>query len=340
MTDWCLSPGAGPGFFCTRRGEDTMTGKLGAMLLIPLAAAALGGCGNQTTDKPAPQNNTGAAAPSHSQEGFPMVIKDSTGTEVKINKKPVRIVSIMPNTTEIGYALGLDKQIVGVSNYDDYPPQVKTKPRVGDLNVSAEKIVAMQPDLILADTGNGKTVQSLRKLGLPVLVTGAQDINGVYQSIDEIGQATGTKKKADELVRSLKKDVEYVTEKSRTTNKKPKVWVEVDPTLFTSGKGTFIDSMINMAGGINIASNVAGWKQMSEEKIIQSNPDIILETYGYYIKGAVDKIKHRPKWQNITAIKKGQVYEVDSNTVTRPGPRITKGLRQIAVDLHPELYKK
>ncbi|WCK53954.1 ABC transporter substrate-binding protein [Aneurinibacillus sp. Ricciae_BoGa-3] len=317
-----------------------MTGKMGALFVIPLAAATLAGCGNQTPDKPAPQSQP--AASSNAQGGFPMVIKDSTGTDVKINKKPARIVSIMPNTTEIAYSLGLDREIVGVSNYDDYPPQVKSKPKVGDLNASAEKIVAMQPDLILADTGNGKTIQSLRKLGLPVLVTGAQNIDGIYQSIEEIGQATGTKSKADGLVGRMKKDVQYVTDKTRAlpANKKPKVWVEVDPNLYTSGKGTFIDSMINMAGGVNIASDINGWKQMSEEKIIQSNPDIILETYGYYMKGAVDNIKHRPKWQNITAVKKGQVYEVDSNTVTRPGTRITEGLKQIAGDLHPELYKK
>lgn len=312
---------------------------LGLMLLVLLAACGSNHASNQPQEqKPSGGENTQAPA----QRQFPLTIKDSTGQEVKLEKKPGRIVSVMPSATEIAYAVGAGDNIVGVSNYDNYPEDVKKKEKVGDLKVNIEKVVSLEPDLILADTGNGEAVDALRKTGIPVLVMEAKTFDEIYQSIEMIGKATGNDAKADDVVSKMKEDVKEVQEKVKAVPeaKRPNVWIEVDPSLFTAGKGTFMHDMVTIAGGKNIAGDLDGWKQLSEEKVLQRNPDIILNTYGYYDKEGAAKIKQRPKWQQVKAVKEGRVFALNSDVVNRPGPRITEGLKEIAKDLHPELFRK
>jgi iron complex transport system substrate-binding protein len=308
------------------------------MALIVLLAAC-SGTGNQAQG---PENANQEKGEKTANGSFPLVLKDGTGTEVKLDKKPERIVSVMPSTTEIAYAVGAGKRIVGVSNYDNYPEEVNTKEKVGDLKVNIEKVVSLEPDLILADTGNGEAIEALRKTGIPVLVMEAKTFEQIYQSIAMIGKATGNEAKATEVVSKMKADVREVEEKVKTIPdaKKPNVWIEVDPSLFTAGKGTFMHDMVTMAGGKNIASDMDGWKQMSEEKVLERNPDIILNTYGYYDKDSAAKIKKRPKWQGVKAVQMGRIYMLDSDVVTRPAPRITQGLKEIARYLHPEVFQK
>lgn len=270
-----------------------------------------------------------------------LVIKDSEGTEVTIGKKPERIISLAPSNTEILYALGLGDKIVGVTNYDDYPEEVKSKEKIGDLSVNIEKVVSLQPDLILANSLNGDAVEKLRNLGMTVLVTNASSIQDVYTVIEMIGKATGASEQAANLIASMKKDVEEIKQlvKDIPQDKKPKVYVEINNKLFTTGKGTFMHEIIELAGGVNIAADLEGWKQLSEEEIILRNPDIILNTYGYMNYNVAQSIKDRAKWQNINAIKNNKVFDVDSNKMSRPGPRVTEGLKEVAKILHPELFK-
>ncbi|MED0680287.1 ABC transporter substrate-binding protein [Aneurinibacillus thermoaerophilus] len=306
------------------------------MLLVVLAA-----CGNNASDSSG--NDSAGQKKQQAQAGaFPLSITDKTGTEVKLEKKPERIVSVMPSATEIAYAVGAGDKVVGVSNYDNYPEEVKTKEKVGDLKVNIEKVVSLEPDLILADTGNGEAIEALRKTGLPVVVMGAKTFDEIYDSIEMIGKVTGNEVKAAEVIKRMKDDVREVQEKVKNipVDKRPNVWIEVDPSLFTAGKGTFMHDMVTMAGGNNIAADLDGWKQLSEEKVLQRNPDVILNTYGYYNKDASVKIKQRPKWQQVKAVRNGQVYSLDSDVVNRPAPRITQGLKEIAQYLHPELFHK
>lgn len=304
-----------------------------AMLLL-VTACGQGSQSVEHTDKKAERS-------SQTSDEFPVTLQDKSGTDVKIAKKPTRIVSIIPNTTEIAFAIGAGNEIVGVSNYDNYPAGVAKKQKVGDLKVNREKVVALNPDLVLADSSNGEAINTLRKAGLTVLVTEAKNIDEVYKSIGLIGQATGHTGEADKLVHTMQADVRAVQEKVKAIpdEKKPKVWVEVDPSLFTAGKGTFIDDMITLAGGKNIAADVEGWKQLSEEKVLERNPDVILNTYGYYDKEATAKILKRPTWQHVKAIQAKRVQALDSDVVTRPGPRITQGLQEVARALHPDLFR-
>ncbi|MED4727978.1 ABC transporter substrate-binding protein [Aneurinibacillus migulanus] len=307
---------------------------IGVTVLLMVLLAACGA-------NPAPKSS-GDTTQTPVQEQFPLTITDSTGTEVKIEKKPERIVSVMPGTTEIAYAVGAGDKVVGVSNYDNYPEDVKKKEKVGDLKVNIEKVVSLEPDVILADTGNGEAVDALRKTGLPVVVMEAKTFDEIYKSIEMIGKATGNDAKAAEVVGKMKTDVQDVQDKVKAVpqEKRPNVWIEVDPSLFTAGTGTFMHDLVTLAGGKNIAGDLDGWKQLSEEKVLQRNPDVIMNTYGYYDKEGAAKIKQRPKWQQVQAIKDGRVFAVDSDVVNRPGPRITEGLKEIAEKLHPELFQK
>jgi iron complex transport system substrate-binding protein len=309
---------------------------LGITLFCLLLVLSAMGC-SQTTP-----SSVQESAQKAKQTAFPVTIKDATGIEVTMTKEPKRIVSIIPSSTEIAFALGLGAKVVGVTSWDNYPAKVKAIQKVGGLDVNAEKVVSLQPDLILAHPSNGKAIQALRKLGLNVLVVDAKSLDGTFASIKTIGKATGTEKNADELITQMKKERDEVVQavSAIPREKRKKVWLEVDPKLFTAGKNTFMDELIGLAGGVNVMHDTNGWSQVSEEKVLAQNPDVIFVTYGYYMKNAVEQVKQRKNWRNLSALKTGQVYELDSDLVNRPGPRITQGLKQMAAYLYPDRFTK
>lgn len=301
------------------------------LVAVFLLVLSLAGCGTGKENAKSAVNTK--------EVSFPLTIKDNSGTEVTLKKKPERIISLVPSSTEVLYALGLGDKIVGVSTYDNYPAEVKNKEKVGDMNANSEKVVSLKPDVIFASPLNKQATDSLRKLGLPVVVIDAKIFDEIYSSIETIGKATGSAVKAAELVAKMKKDVADIQSKVKGATQKPKVFVEVDDQHFTTGKGTFMNDMIEIAGGTNIASDLTGWQQLSEEQIIQRNPDVIFDTYAYSDPNAAKNIKERANWKGINALKNSKVIDLDSDMTSRPGPRITEALKQIAKYLHPELFQ-
>ena len=116
-----------------------------------------------------------------------------------------------------------------------------------------------------------------------------------------------------------------------------KVYVEVDPSLFTVGKNTFMDEMLTMIKAENIVKE-EGWPQLNQEAIIEANPDVIITTYGYYTENAVEQVLNREGWQDINAIKNKQVVDVHSDKVTRPGPRLVEGVEELAKAVYPDIF--
>ncbi|MBO8172339.1 MAG: ABC transporter substrate-binding protein [Bacillaceae bacterium] len=272
---------------------------------------------------------------------FPVTITDSTGTDVVIEAQPERIVSIIPSATETAFALGLGDKIVGVSDWDNYPEEVNDIEKIGGLEVNTEKVVSLEPDLILANSSNGEAIQALRDLGLTVLVLDANNLEEVFALIETMGRATGTLDQSENVIREMKQSRDDIVEavSDIPEEDKKKVWVEVSQELYTAGKGTFLDELITLAGGINIAGDTEGWVQLSEEKVIEKQPDVILTTYGYYVPDAVEQIKARSAWQDIPAVRQDRVHNLNSDTVTRPGPRLVQGLEEIARYLYPEKFE-
>ncbi|MFC4076390.1 ABC transporter substrate-binding protein [Salinithrix halophila] len=302
-------------------------------LLAFLLVFGLAGCGT------APDAGQQGHETEKSAEGFPVKLKDDTGKEVTIEKKPKRIVSLIPSMTETIYALGQGKKVVGVTANDDYPAEVKKVEKVGDMNINAEKVVSLKPDLVLASPMvKQETIDKLRKLGLTVLAYEPHDLAGVYKQIRDVGKAAGAEKKAEEVIERMEKE-KKVAEKVAakvSDEEKAKVWVEVSPDLYTTGKGTFMDELITLAGGKNVAKGQKGWVQLSAEKVVKYDPDVILYTHGAKAK----KIASRSGWKKIDAVEDDRIEALDGNLVSRPGPRVTKGLLHISKSLYPDAYAK
>jgi iron complex transport system substrate-binding protein len=284
--------------------------------------------------------NTGFTQPSPVKPGkvkYPLDLKDQTGYAHTFQQPSERIVSLVPSATEIIYAIKAQEKLVGVTTNDDYPAEVKKLPKVGDLTVNVEKVLELKPDLVIAEQLNGQeTIDKLRKLGLTVFVLDADNIDKIFESIAMIGAITNHSYEADELVKQMmQKRLDIFRKIGKVDeDKKVKVWVEISPELHTAGKGTFIDELIQLSSGKNIAGGLEGWPQVTAEQVIQWQPDVIISLY-------TDKesILKRKGWEQIPAVKNKRVVLVDINLVARPGPRIFDGFEEIAKALYPDRVK-
>ncbi|MBI4787757.1 MAG: ABC transporter substrate-binding protein [Chloroflexi bacterium] len=273
---------------------------------------------------------------------FPLTITDDAGRQVTIKAAPKRIVSLAPSNTEVVYALGQGALVVGVTEYCDYPPEAKQKPKVGGFSkIDLEKVVGLTPDLILATNIHVKSiVPELEKRGLVVVVVEPKNVDDVVNKITIVGKLSGATEPAAKLAAQLKSRVDAVTAQVAKAKSKPRVFYEIDKTLFTPGPGSFIDDMIVKAGGVNIAADAKGaYAQLTPEVIIARDPEIIF--LGDMLFGeSPDSVKARPGWANLTAVKAGRIVPlIDENLFSRPGPRTVDGLEWLARALHPDLFK-
>ncbi|WP_410769966.1 ABC transporter substrate-binding protein [Fontibacillus sp. BL9] len=330
--------------------------KVWGIWLLALLLLVTAGCGANNTNSTADNSNNagqtqeqqtnGANAPEQEElhTTYPLTVKDAYGSEFTFESAPQRIVSLAPSETEGLFALGLDEQIVGVSDNDDYPEAAKDKPKMGGFQVNVEAVVAAQPDLVLAGSLIGEdTVKSLTDLGMKVFRSNPKTIDGVMDNIKTVGEITDHQNEAKEVTEQMKAELDKVTEavKSLTADQKKKVYIEFSPG-WTVGKGEFMDEMITLAGGENVASDITGWSEINEENIIKANPDVIL-----YAKSVIDEnnrtlaeiIKGRGGWDQITAVKEDRIVGMDDNLLSRPGPRVTQGLIEVAKAIYPDLIQ-
>lgn len=278
-------------------------------------------------------------AASAAQSGaWPRVIVDDTGARVEIASEPRRIVSLAPSNTEVLFALGLGDRVVGVTTACTYPPEAQKKAKVGDYNISVEKVVGLSPDLVVGVASLQEAVISqLRSLGVPVVAINPTTFDETMAAITLIGRATGAEAAAARIVGDAKARVDAV---QAVVNKVPatrkvKVFVEIwNEPLMTAGRGTFVDDLIRLAGGVNIAGSVQGWAQFSQEAVIAQDPDVVILT-NFNKAEALS----RAAWQGISAFKKGQVYEANPDLLVRPGPRLIDGVEWLARTFYPDLFK-
>ncbi len=274
----------------------------------------------------------------------PGTLIDDLGREIKIDKPPQRMVSHVPSTTEILYALGLEDRVVGVDSYSDYPEAAKSKPQVGNyFNPSIENIVALNPDLVFTD-GHSESIKGLDSLKIPYIVLQPKDIEGIFNNIELVGRVTGAGDKAERIVKDMRARMSAVTERVKGASR-PRVFYIIDATdlnnPWTAGPGSFIDALINLAGGENIGAKApVAWAKFSIEEVVNSDPQIIIADaqMGTAITSKEKLINH-PIWQRITAVKQGKVFVIDGDLVSRSGPRIVQGLEEMAQMIHPDLFK-
>ena len=274
-------------------------------------------------------------------------LTDSWGRAINLEKPPGRIVSHVPGITESLFALGLGDKVVGVSQYCDYPPEARAKPKVGSYaRPDLETIISMQPDLVLTNGYTTGLVQQLESVDIggkktAVVVLQAKSIEEVIANLELLGKVTGTEAKAGELVQNMRGRISAVTSKVQQARSKPRVYYEVQgseyPKLWTAGPGSYVDELIALSGGQNIADGATkGYPQISSERVVAADPEVIIVADGRY-GISLSQVKERTGWESIAAVKKGAIYLIDSDLTQRDGPRLVDGLEEIAALLHPEL---
>jgi iron complex transport system substrate-binding protein len=268
---------------------------------------------------------------------------DEVGRTVEVSGPPQRIVSVAPNVTEILFALGLEDRLVGVSNYCQYPPEAKKIEKIGGyINPSLEKIVALRPDLVVGIAeGDLRTfVDKLAGLKVPVYIASPRDALEVLTSIRKIGEVTFAPEPARRIVRSMEEKIGSIRDKVQG-RRRPRVLHILDfNPLISAGKGTFVDDLIRLGGGRNVAEAATGkYPRFSMEEVLVQDPEVILLAS---MKSGDPLVKQRrwwERWKTISAVKQGRVYVLDSDLIHRPSPRMAEGLEKVAKAIHPEAFK-
>jgi len=274
---------------------------------------------------------------------YPVTVKDDYGREITLISEPKRIISFAPSTTEILFALGLEEKIVGVSSYDNYPPEVSGKEQIGGvLDLNIEKIISLDPEIAFGIDLSKDKLDQIEKNGVMVYISNPITLDMALNNIRMIGMLTGRIEEAEVLIANMQKDIDAVS--SQVANipeeKKPRVFYEVwNEPLMTAGVDTFIHDMITIASGVNIASidNLTGWPEYSMERLIEINPDIIIAPKT--LAPTPDAITGDDRFKSIKAVIEKKVFIVDDDLVTRPGPRVVTGLMDLARAIHPEIFK-
>jgi iron complex transport system substrate-binding protein len=278
---------------------------------------------------------------------FPRTFVDDSGTKVTIRTAPSHIVSLYPSNTEIVYALGRGKAMVGRSAYCNYPAKALKLPSLGDYyKINAEQILALHTDLLLIHKSQYASFKSqidvLKKQGVQVVVVGdANSFADAYADIQLIGKAIGASTQAESLIDSMKARLKKVEDKVKSIENPRKVYIEVDnyQGYWTTGSGTFMDEMLNIVHATNVAHQIVGWNALSSEQIIKYKPDAIVVTYASYDKNAIQHLKGRVGWSAIPAVRYNHVYSVNGDLVTRPGPRLIVGVEELAKKIYPNQFK-
>ncbi|WP_195575855.1 ABC transporter substrate-binding protein [Paenibacillus sp. 1001270B_150601_E10] len=323
------------------------------VVMIAALTVMLAACGGNTADTQTTSDNQAAEQTTNNDTStatdsmkttYPLKVTDATGEEFTFEKAPERIVSVSPAETESLFALGLDQEIVGVSDYDDYPEAATSKPKMGGITKpNEEAIIAAKPDIVFTGISMKEdVVKKFRDLGITIFKVDPKSYDDVIKNIELYGEITDRQQEAKAIVDNLTKAREDVQAAVKDVAAKKKVYVEFSPG-WTVGKGEFMNELIEIAGAENIAAAETGWININEENIIKSNPDVILYSAGLIDtetnKPLEELIKGRQGWDQITAVKDNQVIGVDSNLISRPGPRLADALKVVANAIYPDLVK-
>lgn len=266
-------------------------------------------------------------------------VVDDLGNSFLFKNPPQRIITLAPNLTEFIYDLGLDKFLVGNTTYCDYPDEANTKEKVGDLiTFNFEKILSLKPDLIFITVeGNTKeTYDKFRELGLNVFVSNPRNFIGIKKTYLDIAKIFGIKEKAKLRIEEWNATISEIKEATDTLNK-PTMYcaVELKP-IMVAGKNTFINEIIEICGGKNLAASLKqNYPVLSREEILRSNPDYLLFTA--HLNDKVENIINTyPEWKFLKAVKNGNVLLLDRNLFGRPGPRFVEAVETLFKLLHPQ----
>jgi iron complex transport system substrate-binding protein len=277
------------------------------VILVVLLAA---GCGSGGASSPTGSTSTAAAA-----------------------QEPGRIVSLSPTATEMLFAIGAGDQVVAVDDQSNYPADAPHS-KLSGYEPNVEAIAGYDPDLVIASGDPGGLVDGLGKLNIDVLIQEApKNLEGAYEEIDELGDATGHEQQARTVVSRMRSQISALIEQA-SAGSGLKVYHELGPDYYSATSQTFIGSIYTALGAKNIADGAGkkapGYPQLSAEYILKSNPDLIVLSDTKCCAETLEKVAARPGWKRIDAVQDGDVVEADDDIASRWGPRIVEFVRAVA----------
>ena len=290
-----------------------------ALLLVLAMIFALAGC----TSKP--------VEPSEPEAAGGITVTDMTGREITLDEPATRVVALSAADCEFLYAVGAGDTLVGRGEYCDYPAEVFDVPSVqSGYDTNIEQIIALEPQVLLMSTmaQTEEQVAALEDAGIKVVVSDAQDLEGVYTALEMIGKLMGKEDEAESVITQMKVGFQELSGSTAAQGKS--VYFEVSPLeygLWTAGKGTFMNEIAELLGMKNVFDDVDGWAEISEEQVIERNPDYIVTITMYWGEGPTpeEEIMSRAGWENVTAVKNGTILNLQNNELSRPTPRLKDG---------------
>jgi iron complex transport system substrate-binding protein len=269
-------------------------------------------------------------------------ITDDAGRRVSLPQHVDRVISLAPNLTEIVFAVGAGDRLVGNTSYCDFPEAAKKVAKVGDtLNPSLESIIALRPQIVLISTASQleRFTSELQNHNIAVFVTDPHDLNGVFRSIEQIGEILNATEQSNELVNQLRDRTTAVERAVKGTRTITVFYQLSAEPLYTAGHDAFVTDLIRRAGAVSVTADVAGaWPKYSAESALAAKPDaIILPTGGSMGAGnsaVAEALRSSP------AVTAGRVYKINDDHLVRPGPRAVDGLEEVAKAIHPEAFRQ
>lgn len=273
----------------------------------------------------------------HHPIGFPQIeILDDLNRTVSLPSSAQRIVSLAPSITETLFAIAAGNQVVGVTDYCNYPKEATAQARVGGIiNPSIETIVSLQPDLIiLSMEGNVREdFEKLLSFGIPVFVTNPRTLHGIYKSIEDLGILTDRTEEAAQLVHSMQARQKSVIRAVPKTKKRTLLIVSLQPLIVVGG-GTFLSELLSIAGAMNLAGSASSTYPMySRETVIAEDPEVLI-VMSDVLADETMLLAQFPEWEMLAAVRNNQIHRVNSDIVSRPGPRAVDGLERLFHFLH------
>ncbi|MGN9913132.1 ABC transporter substrate-binding protein [Phytohabitans sp. LJ34] len=295
-----------------------------AAAIAAAAAIAMSGCASDDNADP------GSGATSAPAAAYPVTV----GT-ITLDKRPEKIVSLSPSATEMLFAIGAGSQVTAADDNSNYPPEAP-KSELSGFQPNAEAIAAKSPDLVVLSNDTNKVVDQLTTLKIPVyLAASAVTLDDTYKQLDDLGALTGHATEAASTVQRMKEDIAKLVKDVPQRATKLTYYYELDPTLYSVTSKTFIGALFAQAGLENVADAAdadgkkGGYPQLSAEALVKSDPDLIFLADTKCCKQSLETVKARTGWANITAVKNGNVIELDDDIASRWGPRVVDLVRVI-----------
>ncbi len=265
-----------------------------------------------------------------------VTVVDMIGKTITLDKPAERIVALTPSDCEILYAIGAGDKLVGRGKYCDFPAEVMDIPAVeSGADTNLEQIIALEPDVLLMSTmaQTEEQIAALEEAGIKVVVSDAQNIEGVYTAVELIGSLMGKDAEAAAIIENMKTTFADIQAQA-TGDGSQTIYFEVSPLeygLWAAGSHTFMDEIAQMLGLTNAFADVEGWGEISEEQVLERNPDFIVTISMYFGEGPtpVEEIQGRAGWENVTAVKEGKILNLANNELSRPAPRLAEGAEML-----------